>query len=502
MRAISDNERGAMRLNPKRTRQTLRIAIVGAGFGGLGMAIALRRAGFSAITVFERANRVGGTWRDNIYPGAACDVPSHLYSYSFALNPDWTRRYSAQSEILAYIEKVAAEAGVLDCVELNATVTAATFDEADGVWSVQTADGQRRAFDIFIPALGQLSTPTIPAFEGLASFKGPAFHSAAWNLEAPLKGRRVGVVGSAASAVQIVPELAPDCSQLTVFQRSASWLIPRNNIDYGPVARAMFKHVPFLQAGLRLGLYLTEEWLVYGALRTGSRRNRFLRSVALQHLKTQVKDPALRAKLTPDYILGCKRLLVSDDYLASFNRPNVALVTESIERIEPEGVRTRDGILHNLDALVFATGFDVRNCLSAIAVTGRDGQDLQTYWRDGPKAYRGVAAPGFPNMFMLYGPNTNLGHTSIIVMLEAQANYIVRCLERFVTAELDTMEVTDAATEAYNETLQRELSTTVWATGCRNWYGQGGLITANWPHTTAAYRRQMRQVRWEDFTTA
>jgi cation diffusion facilitator CzcD-associated flavoprotein CzcO len=486
----------------KRDRASLRIAIVGAGFGGLGMAIALRKAGFSAITVFERGERVGGVWRDNVYPGAACDVPSHLYSYSFALNPDWTRLFSGQAEILAYIERVAAQTGVLDLVELNATVKAATFDEAESVWRVETADGRVRTFDILIPALGQLSTPVIPAFEGLETFKGPAFHSAAWDTKAELNGRRVGVIGSAASAVQIVPELAKTSSELSVFQRSPSWLIARNNTDHGPVTRAVFKHLPFVQAGLRLGLYWLEEWLIYGAMRTGSWRNRVVQGMARRFLEDQIKDPDLRARLTPDYVLGCKRLLVSDDYLATFNAPNVALVTDAIARIEPEGVRTRDGVLHALDALVFATGFDVRHCLSAIAMTGRGGQTLEDYWREGPRAYRGVAAPGFPNMFILYGPNTNLGHTSIIVMLEAQARYVVRCLKRLVAEDLQTLEVKDDATEAYNVDLQRKLGETVWATGCGNWYGQNGKITANWPGTTADYRRQMRRVRWGDLIAA
>ena len=479
-------------------RSDLRVAIVGAGFAGIGAAAMFRRAGFTGITVFERGPGVGGTWRDNTYPGAACDVPSHLYSFSFAPKPDWGHRYSGQAEILAYLEDVTDRFGLRPSIRLNTAVQRASWDQAARAWLVETSDDGRAMFDVFIPAVGQLSVPRVPDFAGLQDFAGARFHAARWDHAVDYAGKRVAVVGSAASAVQIVPELAKVCDRLSVFQRSPNWIIPRMNHGYGPRTQRAFRALPALRRLMRHAIYTYQEAL-FGAFRTGSRRNRWMTKLANWHLARQVADPALRAKLTPDYPLGCKRLLVSDDYLPCFNRSNVELVDSEIDRFTPAGIRTRDGVEHNLDIVVFATGFDVRNCLAPVAITGRDGQSLQEAWSDGPHAYHGVATPGFPNMFLLYGPNTNLGHSSIIFMLECQFRYITQCLAHIAAADVAAMEVRPEANEAYNTGLHAKLSRTVWAAECGNWYGQGGKITANWSGSTTAFWAQMRRVRLQDF---
>jgi cation diffusion facilitator CzcD-associated flavoprotein CzcO len=477
------------------------VAIIGAGFGGIGLAILLKRAGFGAVTLFERGPAIGGTWRDNTYPGAACDVQSHLYSFSFAPRADWSQRFAGQAEILAYLQGVADRFGITPLVRLNTAVTSARFDEARAVWRIETADGAVAAFDILIPAVGQLSRPVLPAIPGLDSFAGAHFHSAAWDHNVKLAGQRIALIGSAASAVQIAPELARIAGHLDVFQRTANWLVPRNNAAFSPLRHRLFAHIPGYRLALRAYLYLYGEFL-FDAFRTGSWRNKLLKSVALKHLAAQVADPALRARLTPNFELGCKRVLFSDDFYPCFTKPNVALITDPIERFESAGIRTRDGALHPADVAVFATGFDVRNSLHHIAITGRAGLDLQQRWQTGPEGYRGIAVPGFPNMFMLYGPNTNLGHNSIIVMLEAQSRYIVQCLQRIVTANLTTLEVREEANRRYNDALQAKLGAMVWSTGCGSWYESAGRITANWSGSTLDYRRQMRRVQFADFLAA
>jgi cation diffusion facilitator CzcD-associated flavoprotein CzcO len=480
------------------TRARLRIAIVGAGFGGIGLAVLLRRAGFDTITLFERGAAVGGTWRDNTYPGAACDVQSHLYSYSFAPRTTWSQRFSGQAEILAYIQDVAKSFGIMDAIRLNTAVIRADFDAARNIWHVETSDGASAEFDIFIPAVGQLSRPSTPAFPGLEDFQGAYFHSAAWDHSVPLAGKRIALVGSAASAVQIAPELAKSAGHLSVFQRTPNWLVPRNNRAFTTLRHKLFSHLPGYRRAVRLYLYLYGEFL-FDAFRTGSWRNGLLKSVALKHLAAQIPDPELRAKLTPTFELGCKRVLFSDDFYPCLTQPNVSLITDRIERFEPAGIRTSDGTIHPIDIAVFATGFDVRNSLHHVAITGRGGIELQQRWQAGPEGYRGIGVPGYPNMFLLYGPNTNLGHNSIIVMLEAQARYIVKCLEYFVSANLNTVEVREEGNKRFNDKLQQQLGAMVWSTGCGNWYASEGRVTANWSGSTLEYRRQMKNVDWSDF---
>jgi cation diffusion facilitator CzcD-associated flavoprotein CzcO len=481
-----------------RRKDSLRIGIVGAGFAGIGLAARLRRAGFTNVVLFERGDRPGGTWRDNTYPGAACDVPSHLYSYSFAPKYDWQSRYSGQPEILSYIEGVARQFGVTPAIRFGRAVTRAVFDERDATWEIETSGGRREIVDVFVPAVGQLSLPSIPACAGLDTFRGVRFHSARWDHSVPVEDRRIAVIGSAASAVQIVPELAKSAARLFVFQRTPNWVIPRFDWRYSRLRKALFRYLPGYRAMTRASIYLSQEAL-FRALRTGTVANRLMKQLALWHLGCQVADPTLRAKLTPDYTFGCKRVLLSDDYFPSFSRPNVELVTDPIAGFDAAGIRTADGKRRDVDVAVFATGFDVRNCLRPVAIVGRGGLDLQQRWSAGPEAFRGITVPDFPNMFILYGPNTNLGHNSILFMFECQFAYIVNCLRRLVSRNLRTLEVRPEVSARFNATLRHELAGTVWTTGCGNWYGQAGRITANWSGSTLRYWWETRQVDFRDF---
>ncbi len=483
---------------PRRDKASLRVGIIGAGFAGIGLAVKLRQAGYGNVVLFEKADRPGGTWRDNTYPGAACDVRSHLYSFSFAPKADWQSRFAGQREILAYIDDLVGRFGIGPLIRTGEGVERAVFDEGKATWSVDTSRGRREVLDVLVTAVGQLSIPSVPPFPGREQFRGASFHSAAWDHSVPLEGKRIAVIGSAASAVQIVPELAKVASHLAVFQRTPNWIIPRLDGPYGPLELALFRFLPGYRRLTRASIYFFQEAL-FNALWTGSLTNRVMRHVALWHLRRQVKDPALRAALTPAYVLGCKRVLLSDDYYPALTRPNVELVTAPIACFEPDGIRTADGRGRAFDAAVFATGFDVRNTLRPVDLRGRGGLALRERWAAGPEAYRGIAVPGFPNLFLLYGPNTNLGHNSILFMFECQFGYVLQCLDRLVARDLDTLEVTPEAAARYNETLRKELAATVWSAGCGNWYGREGRVTANWSGSTLRYRRETRRVDFSHF---
>ncbi len=484
-----------------RAKPTLKIAIIGSGFAGIGMAISLKQAGYRAITIFEKGDALGGTWRDNVYPGAECDVPSHLYSYSFAPNPDWSHRFSPQTEILAYLEKVATDHGILPLIRSHTPIKAARFDDRHQEWVLERGDGGTERFDIVVPAVGQLSRPVIPALAGAEVFSGAAFHSAQWDRTIDLAGKRVSVIGSAASAVQIIPRLAEQAAELTVYQRTPNWVIPRWNYAYSAAARLAFRRVPGVRRALRTYLYWKHE-LLFRALKPRSFGNSLVKAMAGFHLYRQVRDPGLRARLTPDYPPGCKRLLVSDEYLKTFNLSHVELVTDRIGRIEADGIRSETGIKRPADVIVYATGFDASNCLTPITITGRVGLDLQRAWQDGPEAYLGMTVSGFPNLFLLYGPNTNLGHSSIILMLECQYRYIVSCLDHVVAEGKAALDVAPAVQHRYNEALQKSLTGSIWAAGCTGWYTTGTKITANWPGSCYRYLRMTRKVDFSAFRDA
>ena len=473
--------------------------IVGAGMSGLLAAIRLKQAGFGELQILERNEDLGGTWWSNRYPGCACDIPSHFYSYSFAPNPDWTRAYPQQSEVLTYFNRVADRYGLRPHIRFGAEVASAAFDEEEGCWTVTLADGTERRARILILATGQLSRPAVPQIAGAELFRGAAFHSAQWEAGVDLAGKKVAVIGNGPSAAQIVPAIAPEVSKLVVFQRTPNWFYPRGDRPYRAVERFLFRHLPGYARMHRALIYLHRESL-YPGFKQGSIASRYLDRVVRRVLERQVKDPALRARLTPDYPPGCKRIIVSDDYLPALQRENVILETSSIARITPSGIVTEAGSSHDFDVIVYGTGFRSTEFVSPIRVTGAAGADLHEQWADGAEAYCGTTVAGFPNMFILYGPNTNLGHNSIIFMVEQQVEHMMRLVETLFRRRLRSITVRPAVMAAYNKALQAELGSSVWKTGCRNWYmTDRGKITNNWPHSTIAWRKRTRRISLEDF---
>lgn len=478
-----------------------RVVIIGAGHSGICLGMLLKRAGIDDFLVLEKASTLGGTWRENTYPGASCDAPSFLYSFSFAQKTDWSRRFALQPELLGYSAQCAIESGLLPHCRFNSDVASARFDDARMRWHIELADGSSIEADFLVSAVGQLDRPSIPDLPGRSEFAGPQFHSARWDHSVELAGKRIAVIGNAASAVQFVPQIAPLAARLTIFQRSANWLLPRKDKLYAPWLHRAMKRWPWL-AKLRHDW----QWFFFGEMMLTPLMKRvritqwFVRHKALAHLRRRVDDPVLRAKLVPDYPVGARRVLFNDDYYPALGRRNVRLVTESIERIEPGGVRTRDGELHQADVIVFATGFKATEFLAPIAVAGPGGHTLAAEWQRGAHAYLGVTVSGFPNFFMLYGPNTNLGHNSILVMIEAQAAYIVQAIEILRTRGLRRIDVKRAVMEEYNGSLARDLAKSVWADAKSSWYKLAdGTITNNWPHSTIRYRRLLRTVDLDDY---
>lgn len=475
------------------------IAIIGAGFAGIGMAITLRRAGYESITIYEQADRLGGTWRDNSYPDAGCDVPSHLYCYSFAPKPDWSRRYSPQAEILAYLADCADRFDIRRLIRFSTEVAAASYDDDAARWTLTLATGEAVGADILITGCGQLNRPLIPKIPGLDSFRGAMFHSACWRHDIDIAGTRAGIVGTGASAIQIVPEVARKAGKLTLFQRTPSWIIPRNDRHYASLTKWLFRFIPAANRLYRGWIYAILESR-FPAFRKRAALSRLLSFVALRHLKRQVPDPDLRRKLTPDYPVGCKRILISDDVYPALMRDSVELETAAMEAVTPDGVRTADGRHHALDILIFATGFAATEFLAPIRISGRQGRNLNDVWADGARAWLGMTVPDFPNMFLLYGPNTNLGHNSIIFMLECQFAHIRRLIDSLRANGGGSIEAPRAQAAAFDHATQTRLQNTVWAAGCASWYMTAdGRITNNWPATTLSYRRLLRRFGPDDY---
>jgi len=474
------------------------VAVIGAGFAGLGMAIGLRGAGIDDFVILERAGNLGGTWRDNTYPGCACDVAAHLYSFSFAPNPDWTRVYAPWHEIQAYLQRTADEHGLRRHLRLHTEVTALHFDEQRALWRLTTAAGERLTARHVVNATGPLSRPSLPAIEGRESFAGHAFHSAAWDHDYPLAGKRVAVIGTGASAIQIIPAIAPQVRALTVFQRSAPWVVPRYDRAYGPLARRLLRHSA-LRRALRWLTYWRYELFGFGII--GYRfASRLLERLGRWQLERQVADPALREQLRPDFQIGCKRILVSDDYYPALTRGNVALVTSGIERITAAGVVDGDGVEHELDAIVYATGFRATDFLAPMRVHGRGGLELRAAWARSAAHYLGIHLSGFPNLHLLLGPNTGLGHNSVVFMLEAQIAYILRAIRRARLAGGAALDVRAPVQRAYSEGLQQALRGTSWLSGCRSWYlDEHGRNTTLWPGFSLGYWWRTRGFESEDY---
>lgn len=470
-----------------RGRPSPRIAILGAGAGGLCMAIQLKKAGFHDFTVFEKSDRVGGTWHDNTYPGACCDVPSHLYSFSFERKSDWSRIFSPQAEIQQYLDHCATRYGIHEHIRFGVEVTGARFDEQQGVWRLRTAGGEEIVVDAVVSGLGQLNRPHIPHIDGIEDFAGVHFHSARWRHDRDLAGRDVAVIGNAASAIQFIPPVAEKARRLTILQRTPNWMIPRNDRAYTEREKWAFAHVPGWERFNRALIWARLE-LNFFAFRGNGRIARYMARMAKEYLEAAVPDPALRAKLLPDYPVGCKRILISDDYYPALRRENVSLVTSGIDRIVKDGILTKDGVHHPADTIVFATGFETTRFLAPLEVEGAGGRKLQEEWRAGAEAYYGVTVSGFPNLFLLYGPNTNLGHNSILFMIECQVSYAIRCLEEVVRRGAAWIDVRPEAQERYNDEIQRELAGTAWNAACGSWYKtEAGKITNNWSGFTTQY---------------
>jgi len=472
-----------------------RIAIIGAGHSGICMGMKLKHAGIEDFVILEKAPTLGGTWRDNTYPGASCDAPSFLYSFSFAQKTDWSRRFAWQPELLAYSAECAIKAGLMPHFRFRTEVARLRFDEARNRWELTCADGQTIEAEFVVTAVGQLHRPATPAIPGRESFAGRQFHSARWDHSVDLTAGRVAVIGNAASAVQFVPQIAPLVMQLTIFQRSANWLLPRKDKLYSPRLHRMMTRWPWL-ARLRHNF----QWFFFGEMQLTPLMKQVrpvqwaARQYSLLHLRRQVRDRALRARLVPDYPIGAKRVLFNDDYYPTLNRTNVRLVTDPIERITATGVRTENGEVHEADVIIYATGFSATDFLAPMEVSGLGGRDLRDEWRHGAHAYLGIVVSGFPNLFMLYGPNTNLGHNSILVMIEAQTAYIIDALRQMEARGVKRLDVKRAVMDEYNRILQQDLAKSVWAADKASWYKLAdGTITNNWPHSTIHYRRLLRK---------
>lgn len=474
------------------------VLVIGAGFGGIGMALQLLRHGRPDFLLVEQDAGVGGTWWANRYPGAACDIPSVLYSFSFVPNPHWTRRYPGQTEIEAYLNRCVDAHGLRPKLRLGTRVTGMRWDDGRARWQVEaehTASGERTVFDarVVVAATGGLSRPAQPAIEGLEQFTGLACHTARWDERVGVAGQRVGVIGTGASAIQVVPQLVARDVRLSVFQRSAPWIIPRGDAAVSEAERRRRTRWPVWLALQRAATYVRYELRAPAFTRWPALLRR-MEPWALKHLHRQVPPGPLREALRPNYRIGCKRILIADDYYPALQQPNARLVTEPIERVEARGVRTRDGRLHELDALVLATGFDAAEIAPPFPVTGRAGATLADAWHDGPKAYLGSTLPGFPNLFLLVGPNAGLGHNSIVVVIEAQIRYVLDALGQLDRRGARAADLEPAALNAFDREIAARMPRTVWATGCRSWYHtRDGRITTLWPGSTVELRRRTRR---------
>lgn len=478
--------------------ERIQVAVLGAGFGGLAMARALTEVGIDDVVILERSDGVGGTWRANTYPGAACDVPSHLYSLSYAPNPDWSRTYASQPEILAYIEDCYGRFDVAGKVRTGTTVVSARWHQADRCWRIGDDQGQTCEASVLVSAIGMFHTPSMPTIAGMDDFAGTSFHSARWDHDHDLTGRRVAVVGTGASSIQIVPAIAEAADRVLVFQRTPPWIVPRIDEPFTDGQRRSFAEEPAIARRLRDEIHARYESNL--SFLRGDPSGDLLAQIASDHLDRKVADPALRARLRPDYPVGCKRTLVSSAFYPAVQRQDVDLVTDPIERITPDGIRTTDGSEWSCDTIVWSTGFRATEYLHGIEVTGSDGRDLHQQWSGVPRAWHGVAVPGFPNLFMLYGPNTNQGGNSIILMLEAQASFIAQALATMARDGADEVEVTESAMADYTAELLEGLAATVWTDGCDSYFRTpGGDVVTQIPRTATWYQERLAQFRTEDF---
>ncbi len=475
------------------------VIIIGSGFGGLCMGIQLKKAGYHDFKILEKASDVGGTWRDNTYPGAACDVQSHFYSFSFEPKHDWTRKFGVQSEILDYLRHCAEKYGLIDHIEFNCEVASATFDETSNRWAVTDASGRRFDTDVLVTATGQLNQPAWPKLSGLDSFKGKVFHSARWDHDHALRGQNVAVIGTGASAIQFVPEIVPQVRSLSLFQRSAAWVLPKPDRAFRSWEQALFRRFPVWDRIYRALIYWKNESRALAFTKFNSLLQVFAWQ-AKRFAKDQVTDRQKLEKLIPDYQIGCKRILISNDWYKSVNEPHVNLVTAGIDRVVEDGILTNDGALHKVDTIILGTGFAASQFLSPISIHGRGGLDIREAWSGGAEAYKGISIAKFPNLFMLYGPNTNLAHNSIVFMLESQVRYVMSCIHQLKNRPGLAMDVLPERQERFCQSVHQRLNEGVWVSGCHSWYlDENGKNTINWPGFTFSYRKLTEAADPDDY---
>ena len=474
----------------------LDVLIIGAGFAGICTAIKLRAAGYTDFRIVEKHRSLGGTWYANTYPGATCDVPSHFYSFSFAPNPNWSRLYSPQPEILAYIEDCADKYGVRPHIDFETEVSRLSFDEKGGFWTVEFNDRPPVQARFVVNGMGGLHVPLWPDIAGLDQFQGPVMHTAQWNHDFDPAGKRIAVIGSAASAIQVVPRLAKVADRIDLYQRTPNYIAPRGDFAYSDRQKRLFNRFPVWQRLYRRVIMQRMDWLLYPLVHSPGRRA-FLADRIGKYLGKVIKDPELRARLEPDYELGCKRILVSDDFYPSLNRKNVDVITEGIGHVSDSGIHSKAGQDRQVDAIILATGFDIQSQFTAVETTGANGRRLDQVWRDKVEAYRGIMISGFPNLFLVTGPNSGVGTTSVVFMIEQAVGWIIKAIS--MVPDGATLDVRPEAQSAYNRALHADLDTTVWATSCSSWYKRpDGRIETLYPGSAAAYARDMRRPKKAD----
>ena len=475
------------------------IVIIGAGFGGLGIAIRLKQAGISDFVICERDDDVGGTWWANTYPGCQCDIPSHLYSFSFAPNPNWTRTYPEQPELKEYLQGCAERHDIRDHIRFGCEASEAVWQEDACRWLLSTSQGTLTA-DFLIAAPGPLSEPSIPDLLGLEGFEGPIFHTARWNHQQSLSGRRVALIGTGASAIQTAPQIQPEVEHLTIFQRTPPWVVPHRDRPISTFERALYRRMPVLQRLVRAGVYWSRELLVPGLVYRPALM-KVVERAARAHIAKQVTDPDLRAKVTPDYRIGCKRILPSNRWYPTLQESNVELVSAGVSEVRPNAVVASDGSVHEVDAIVLATGFHVTDIALADRVRGLEGRTMAEVWAGSPQGYLGTSVAGFPNLFFIVGPNTGLGHNSMVFMIEAQLAYVTEALKRAQQHRIRRIEVHESVQDSYNAELQRRLRGTVWNSGgCSSWYiDSNGRNSTVWPDFTWRFWLRTRHFRPRDY---
>jgi len=475
------------------------VLIIGAGFAGLGAAIRLRQAGVENIVILERAGEVGGTWRDNSYPGAACDIPSNLYSYSFAQNPDWSRSFSGSAEILGYIHHLVNTFKLRPLIRFRQNVTALAFDESTGLWTAQVDGGEPVQARTVVMAQGPLSNASFPKMPGIDAFEGHKIHSAKWDHEYDFTGKRVAVIGTGASGIQIIPELVKKAAFVKVFQRTPGWVLPRPDFSTPEWNKSLFRKLPAAQTALRRALFWGHESMALSVI-WNSPLTVIAERLALAHLKHQVKDSWLRRQLTPDFRIGCKRVLISNEYYPALQRDNCKLITWPIATLSPKGIRCAEGIEHQVDCIVFATGFDVCKSGTPFPVTGLKGRQLNEEWARGAQAYKSINVAGYPNLFLTFGPNSGPGHNSALVYMESQIDYLVQGIQTILGKNLKALDVKPHAQERYNREIQKRLSKTNWNSGCKSWYlTEDGYNATMYPGFATQYARQMQALELKDY---